>query len=288
MIAKIAFTNLQTALGQIYDNREAFTITQYIFEDIFKIYNSQSGKLLSETQLKELEIIQKRLLNYEPWQHITGFADFYGLKFQVSSDVLIPRPETEELVALILNHIKPKQRILDIGTGSGCIPITLKKKHGHLEVFGLDISEVALKIAQKNAELNKVEINWQQTNILEQSEWNRVGAEQFDIIVSNPPYVLESDKSEMHRNVLEFDPELALFVADETPLLFYNTIADFALQYLKPNGQLYFEIHQDFGQQTADLLESKGFKDVKIVKDLFENDRIVFGNILPYYGNRNT
>ena len=221
-------------------------------------------------------------MNYEPWQHVTGFADFYGLKFQVSPDVLVPRPETEELVALILENVKPKQRVLDIGTGSGCIPITLKKKHEHLEVFSLDVSVAALEIAQKNAVLNKVKINWRQANILEQSEWRRVGAEQlekgFDIIVSNPPYVLESDKSEMHRNVLEFDPELALFVADETPLLFYNAIADFALQYLKPNGQLYFEIHQDFGQQTVELLKQKGFTNVILEKDLFGNDRMVIGN----------
>jgi release factor glutamine methyltransferase len=279
MIAKIAFNNLQTALIQIYDNREAFTITQYIFEDIFKIYNPQSEKLLSEAEIQELKIIQSRLLSYEPWQHITGFADFYGLKFHVSANVLIPRPETEELVQLILENIKPKQKVLDIGTGSGCIPISIKKKHEHLSVFGLDISESALAIAKENSSLNKVEINWRQANILEKSEWNRVGVELFDIIVSNPPYVLESDKNEMHRNVLEFDPKLALFVADETPLLFYDAIADFALQYLKSNGQLYFEIHQDFGPQTVDLLESKGFKNVKIVKDLFENDRIVFGNI---------
>ena len=279
MIAKIAFNNLQTALIQIYDNREAFTITQYIFEDIFKIYNPQSEKLLSEAEIQELKIIQSRLLSYEPWQHITGFADFYGLKFHVSANVLIPRPETEELVQLILENIKPKQKVLDIGTGSGCIPISIKKKHEHLSVFGLDISESALAIAKENSSLNKVEINWRQANILEKSEWNRVGVELFDIIVSNPPYVLESDKNEMHRNVLEFDPKLALFVADETPLLFYDAIADFALQYLKSNGQLYFEIHQDFGPQTVDLLESKGFKNVKIVKDIFENDRIVFGNI---------
>lgn len=283
MIAKIAFNNLQTALIQIYDNREAFTITKYIFEDIFKIYNPQSEKQFSEMEIEQLKTIQNRLLSYEPWQHITGFADFYGSKFQVSTDVLIPRPETEELVQLILENIKPKQRILDIGTGSGCIPITLKKKHEHLTVFGLDVSESALAIAKENANLNKVEINWRQANILEKLEWNRVGAEQpeekFDIIVSNPPYVLESDRNQMHRNVLDFDPELALFVADETPLLFYNAIADFALQYLKPNGQLYFEIHQDFGPQTVDLLKQKGFLKVVLEKDLFGNDRMVVGNI---------
>ena len=121
MIAKTAFTNLKTALTSIYDNREAHTISKYIFEDIFKIFNTQSEKLLSETQVKELDEIQKRLLNYEPWQHIVGFADFYGLKFHVSPNVLIPRPETEELVHLILENVKPKQTILDIGTGSGCM-----------------------------------------------------------------------------------------------------------------------------------------------------------------------
>jgi len=280
MIAKTAFTNLQTALCSIYDNREAHTIARYIFEDIFNIFNTQSEKQLSDTQVSELKTIQKRLLNYEPWQHIVGFADFYGLKFRVSPDVLIPRPETEELVHLVLEHVKPLQTILDIGTGSGSIPISIKKKYEHLEVFGLDISEAALNIAKQNAELNQVQINWRQANILNQNEWNRVGENQkFDIIVSNPPYVLESDKTEMHRNVLDFDPELALFVANETPLLFYDAISNFALQYLKPNGQLYFEIHQDFGQQTTTLLENKGFRNVKVVKDLYQNDRIVFGNI---------
>jgi|TARA_B110000285_G_C15115511_1_gene613806 release factor glutamine methyltransferase len=280
MVSKIAFQNLHNALQTIYDNREAFTISTYIFEDIFKIYNTQSEKTLSKSQVTQLDEIQNRLLKYEPWQHIVGFADFYGSKFHVSPDVLVPRPETEELVQLILDHVKPMQTVLDIGTGSGCIPISIKKKYEHLMVFGLDVSEAALEIARKNAELNQVEINWRQADILNPKEWSRVGANQkFDIIVSNPPYVLESDKSKMHQNVLEFDPELALFVADETPLLFYDAIADFALQYLNANGQLYFEIHQDFGQQTVALLEKKGFTEVKLVKDLFGNDRIVAGNI---------
>jgi release factor glutamine methyltransferase len=279
MTAKTAFLQLHQALLSIYDNREARTISTYIFEDIFKIFNAQSEKTLSAPQVTQLNEIQKRLLNYEPWQHVVGFADFYGSKFHVSPDVLVPRPETEELVQLILDHVNPLQTILDIGTGSGCIPISIKKKYEHLTVFGLDVSEAALEIARKNATLNQVEIHWRQADILNSNEWSRVGAEQFDIIVSNPPYVLESDKSKMHRNVLEFDPELALFVADETPLLFYDTIVDFAVQYLKPNGQLYFEIHQDFGQQTVALLESKGFRNVAIVKDLYGNDRIVFGNI---------
>lgn len=277
MIAKIAFHNLQHALQTIYDNREAHTISTYIFEDIFKIYNTQSEKTLSELQVTQLDEIQNRLLNYEPWQHIVGFADFYGLKFHVSPDVLIPRPETEELVHLILERVKPKQTILDIGTGSGCIPISIKKKHEHLTVFGLDISEAALKMAQKNADFNHVNINWRQANILNQAEWGRVGETQFDIIVSNPPYVLESDKSKMHQNVLDFDPQLALFVADETPLLFYDAIANFALKYLQPNGQLYFEIHQDFGPQTVKLLEKKGFSEIELIQDLYGNNRIVFG-----------
>lgn len=278
MTAKTAFEQLYNALLSIYDNREAHTISTYIFEDVFKIFNPQSEKILSELQVTQLNEIQNRLLNYEPWQHVVGFADFYGSKFHVSPDVLVPRSETEELVQLILDNVKPMQTILDIGTGSGCIPISIKKKYEHLTVFGLDISEAALKIARQNAALNQVEINWRQADILNSNEWSRVGG-QFDIIVSNPPYVLESDKSKMHRNVLDFDPELALFVADETPLLFYNAIADFALQYLKPNGQLYFEIHQDFGKETAELLRNKGFRNVAIVKDLFNNERIIFGKI---------
>jgi release factor glutamine methyltransferase len=278
MEIKNAFENLKAALSTIYDLREATTISRYIFEDLFKIKQIFSQKTLSINEIEVLKTVQKRLLAHEPWQHVVGFADFYGLKMHVSPDVLIPRPETEELVEWILEGLKPQQTVLDIGTGSGCIPIVLKKRRPNVEVFGLDVSKNALEIAQKNALLNKVQIQWLNIDILKNDEQKKIGEREFDVIVSNPPYILESDKGFMQKNVLDFEPHLALFVTDESPLLFYEKIADVALKHLKENGFLYFEIHQNFGKQTVELLEKKGFKNIILKKDLYEADRMVRGN----------
>ncbi len=280
MEIKNAFENLKAALSTIYDLREATTISRYIFEDLFKIKQVFSQKTLSINEIEVLRIVQKRLLAHEPWQHVVGFADFYGLKMHVSTDVLIPRPETEELVEWILEDLKPQQTVLDIGTGSGCIPIVLKKRQPNAEVFGLDVSKNALEIAQKNAFLNKVQIQWLNIDILKDDEQRKIGEREFDVIVSNPPYILESDKGFMQKNVLDFEPHLALFVTDESPLLFYEKIADFASKHLKKNGFLYFEIHQNFGKKTVELLEKKGFKNIILKKDLYEADRMVRGNHL--------
>lgn len=217
----------------------------------------------------------------KPIQHILGKAHFYGLEFSVNEHTLIPRPETEELVDMILRNVKnnPKKeslRILDIGTGSGCIAISLQKHLPNARVYALDVSEKALNVAKKNAEMNQVSVQFAQADVLSLKDLNVFSEAdlQFDIIVSNPPYVRNLEKAEMQKNVLEFEPNLALFVADDNPLIFYDTIANLAKAHLVKDGSLYFEINQYLGQEMKHLLEEKGFLNVAIHKDTFGVDRI--------------
>jgi len=226
----------------------------------------------------------------KPIQYIIGETEFYGLPFKVDKNVLIPRPETEELVDWVLKDNKQKKienrklQILDIGTGSGCIAISLAKNLPNAEVYALDVSTKALKIAQENAKLNNVNIHFIEGDILNtdvtSSAVERYQSEKylllkFDIIVSNPPYVRELEKQEIQNNVLENEPHLALFVADKDPLLFYDKIADFAKAHLAKNEQLYVEINQYLGKETVKLLNQKGFTDIILRKDLIENDRMI-------------
>ncbi|SMC76142.1 peptide chain release factor N(5)-glutamine methyltransferase [Cellulophaga tyrosinoxydans] len=211
-----------------------------------------------------------------PIQHIIGKTHFMDLEFLVDKNVLIPRPETEDLVRWIFDDIKNHQEaitILDIGTGSGCIPIALKKQLPNAKVATLDISDKALKIATQNAKNNSVQIEFIHANILEIDKLHQ----KFDIIVSNPPYVRELEKKEMHKNVLQHEPELALFVSDEDPLLFYRKIASFAVNNLNDGGALYFEINQYLGKETKQLLDSTNFSDIELRQDLFGNDRMLKG-----------
>ncbi len=215
-----------------------------------------------------------RLLNNEPIQYILGVTEFYGYPFKCRKGALIPRGETEELVHLILKENKDeKLRIIDLGTGTGCIPISIKKERKNAEVHAVDISDEALQLATENAKLNDTEIIFHQYDVLEKT-WPLEKA-YFDIIVSNPPYIRNSEKKEMEQNVLDFEPHLALFVTDNDPLLFYRAIAKKAADYLKEAGQLYFEINEAFGKETAELLNSLGFKSISIIKDLHNKDRIV-------------
>ncbi|WP_262903971.1 peptide chain release factor N(5)-glutamine methyltransferase [Polaribacter gangjinensis] len=228
----------------------------------------------------------KRLKNQEPIQYILGKTEFFGLPFLVDKNTLIPRPETEELVAWIIDEVKilnkkssTKITLLDIGTGSGCIPISLAKNINFATISGIDISEKALKVALKNAELNQVSISFFEMDILKIAdlcflfEYN--SKSNFDIIVSNPPYVRELEKKAMNKNVLENEPHQALFVSDENPLVFYEKIADLALLHLSKDGVLFFEINQYLGNQTVDILLNKGFKNVELRKDIFGNDRMI-------------
>ena len=243
--------------------------------DLKKISISISDNHLSESELLMHRSIIKRLLTHEPIQHIIGEVEFYGLPFHVNSTVLVPRPETEELVDLIIQEAHHKNlHILDIGTGSGCIPICLKNNLPSSTITGIDVSKEAIEVANENSELNKLEVSFLKKNILTS---DLSDLPQQDIIVSNPPYVLESDKKQMSKNVLDFDPHLALFVDDTTPLLFYKRITELAKEKLKSNGMLFFEIHENFAKETEQLLIDNGFTHVKTVQDMQGKDRMVWG-----------
>ncbi|APY07454.1 protein-(glutamine-N5) methyltransferase, release factor-specific [Winogradskyella sp. J14-2] len=241
---------------------------------------------LSKSETDVFFELLEGLKQQKPIQYLLGEIEFYGLQFKVNENVLIPRPETEELVDWIINDAKSKIqnsetiKILDIGTGSGCIAISLAKHLPEAQVFAVDISESALEIAKENADRNGVEVKFIKTNILEFSLWEDVALRQkgfFDIIVSNPPYVRELEKQEIKPNVLDNEPHLALFVENENPLLFYKAITDFAVDKLKSNGSLYFEINQYLGQETKQLLVDAEFKAVELRKDLNGNDRMLKG-----------
>lgn len=228
---------------------------------------------ISNTDLSFLETALKKLKKQIPIQYIIGVTEFYGLPFKVNSSVLIPRPETEELVEWILSEHKSTQplTILDIGTGSGCIAISLAKNLPNANVYAMDISSEAIKTASQNAKNNEVKVTFIEENILTLIKLPL----QFDIIVSNPPYVRELEKNKMQHNVLQNEPHVALFVKDENPLLFYDKIADLAKNHLSKNSALYFEINQYLGKETVDLLSSKGFKNVLLKKDIFGADRML-------------
>lgn len=210
-----------------------------------------------------------------PIQYILGKTNFYGLDFFLNNNVLIPRPETEELVDWIINDIKNKNySVIDIGTGSGCIAISVSK-HSNANVTALDVSKEALEIAKKNALSNNTQIHFIEDDILKPLK----DYPKYNVIVSNPPYVRHLEKKEIEANVLENEPHLALFVEDENPLIFYDAIANFALKNLSEEGLLYFEINQYLGKETVDLLKSKGFRKIELKKDIFGNDRMIKAQI---------
>lgn len=263
----------------IYDEVEAesfFYLTLEKFHRLRRIDLAlQPNFEIGENEAEKWKSVLTDLKKQKPIQYILGETEFYGLPFLVNKDVLIPRPETEELVELILVESRKSKvkslRILDIGTGSGCIPISLKKNLPDAKVFAVDVSENALEVAKENAKLNSVEVNFIKINILETEDLEQ----QFDIIVSNPPYVRMLEKDEIKSNVLEFEPHLALFVEDNDPLLFYRKIAQLAKKNLNENGKLYFEINQYLGKETVGLLESLGFTNIKLLKDIYGNDRMI-------------
>ncbi len=234
---------------------------------------------ISEAQFQQWESIRLRLQNQEPIQYILGSTSFYGLPFTVNPAVLIPRPETEELVEWILKSFafnrqqttNNGQLLLDIGTGSGCIAIALAKNLPEAQVFALDVSDKALEIARLNAQRNAVQIKFISQNILETQKLDQ----QFDVIVSNPPYVRELEKHEIQANVLEHEPHLALFVADDDALLFYRKIGELAFDFLTPKGNLFVEINQYLGEDTLQLFRSIGFTNLELKKDLYGNDRMI-------------
>lgn len=227
---------------------------------------------LSESKRQELENILLRLRKYEPIQYIRGIANFLGRSFYVAPGVLIPRPETEELVELIISENRTDApAVLDIGTGSGCIAISLSLGIPQTEVTAWDISESALAIACHNNQMLQSTVTFERRDVLADVQCRQ----QFDIIVSNPPYVTESEKREMELNVLDWEPEIALFVPDADPLLFYRRIAVLGRDLLKSGGQLYFEINRTYGDETVGMLTGLGYRHLRVIKDISGNDRIV-------------
>lgn len=279
-------------LNGLYEPGEIEEFIFYSFAGILGYSRSElslnAETTITESELLKLNAIVKRLKKQEPIQYILQEAWFFGMKLKVSPAVLIPRPETEELVEWILKNgnasrtkkaASERLKILDIGTGSGCIAIALKKQIAEAEVFALDISTDALDMAKQNAELNSVLVNFIEADILSKSglaaDLGRQDVNGFDLIVSNPPYVPESEKKSLRSNVLHFEPHRALFVADDDPLLFYRKISEFAKAMLRPGGSLFFEVNESKGTEIADLLRLEGFSTVEVKKDINGKDRMI-------------
>jgi release factor glutamine methyltransferase len=282
MTLKECRLHIHEALSKIYPKTEIDSFFFLMIEEKLNLQRIDTvlkpDLLISQDNLTTFLKIIKRLQNEEPIQYILKKTSFYGLPFIVDKNTLIPRPETEELVAWIIEeaskgklHKKDKISILDIGTGTGCIPISLAKNLIKSSVSAIDISQKALLIAKKNALLNNTKIDFFEMDILNTESL----PQKFDIIVSNPPYVRELEKTEIKKNVLQNEPHLALFVDNNNPLLFYKKIADLAIEYLRQDGLLFFEINQYLEKETVKMLEMKGFKNIELRKDLFGNYRMI-------------
>jgi len=269
-------SEIDTFLFLLLEEYLNFKRIDIVLKSNFEISSEDLIRLKSSTKLLEQEI---------PIQYILGKTEFYGFPFILNKHVLIPRPETEELVNTVLNKVskleplhpiekEKKLKILDIGTGSGCIPISLKKNLPFAEITAIDISNEALTIAKKNASLNKVDINLIQQDILKTTELD----DMYDIIVSNPPYVRASEIKEIKNNVLKNEPHIALFVEDNNPLIFYAKITELAKNYLTKNGVLFFEINQYLGKETVELIKLKGFNKIQLKQDIFGHDRIIIAS----------
>lgn len=270
-------SEIDTFLFLLLEEYLNFKRIDVVLKSNFEISPEDLTLLKSSTKLLEQEV---------PIQYILGKTEFYGFPFILNEHVLIPRPETEELVTSVLSKIsklerlhpiekEKKLKILDIGTGSGCIPISLKRSLPFAEITAIDIANEALIIAQKNASLNKVNINFIQQNILKTTGLDDI----YDIIISNPPYVRVSEKIEIKNNVLKNEPHLALFVKDNNPLIFYSKIAELAKSHLTKNGTLFFEINQYLGKETVELIKLKGFNKIQLKKDIFGHDRIIIASL---------
>lgn len=277
------FIVLRTALQALYPLGEASAIARWVLAEAFGISQTDIyiGKDIqfSEDDERKLENIIQRLSNYEPVQYILGHTWFCGRRFEVAPGVLIPRPETEELIGHVLQTLSVIPcRVLDIGTGSGCIPITLFHHWPDSHVEGWDISPEALAIARNNNQAHGTSVHFALYDILTLQKSQLLQMEGFDLIVSNPPYIKQCERAQMERNVLDWEPELALFVPDEDPLLFYRTIVQLASDgLLNSGGSLCFEINREYGAETIALLEDAGFVQVQLLKDISGNDRIVVG-----------
>jgi len=274
---KKVISKIKNELKDIYPKEEIESFIFLIFEHVLglsrtKLLTSYDDEFPNDKYAK-IENFIADLKNSKPIQHIIGETSFYNLIFKVNSNVLIPRPETEELVDWIIkDHKGDSKSILDIGTGSACIAIALSKNLKKSKVFALDISEKALDIARENSKLNHVDITFLKFDILNEGHMLK---DKFDIIVSNPPYITEKEKKLMQKNVLNYEPELALFVPDEDPLRFYKAIINFAQNHLNPNGEVYFEINEAFGKEMMNIFNEDLFSEVLLKKDINGKDRMI-------------
>ncbi|MDQ8012075.1 MAG: peptide chain release factor N(5)-glutamine methyltransferase [Flavobacterium nitrogenifigens] len=271
-------------LSPFYDAYEAESFFYLILEDKHKLRQIDLALnhelMFDENDFEIWDELLKQLKKEVPIQYLLGKTNFYGLDFEVNENVLIPRPETEELVEWIINENatpdkSKKIRILDIGTGSGCIAISLAKNLPNAEVVAIDVSKKAIETAKRNAVQNNVEVTFVMLDILKEEELRC----QFDIIVSNPPYVRNLEKEEIKKNVLDYEPHLALFVEDNDALVFYRKIASLAKNALLEKGKLYFEINQYLGKEMIDLLEGMSFQNIELRKDIYDNDRMLKGSV---------
>ena len=280
--------SIQQRLAEVMDAGEARAVSLLLFEKLFgmTVADVLSGKdeTLKDDEKRMLLMCVERIAKGEPVQYVMGRCDFNGLELKVAPGVLIPRPETEELVKSCVGHYdrESKVKVLDIGTGSGCIALSIKHRLHNADVTGWDVSDDALSIAVGNAERLALNVAFQHHDILDIDNEIKDITPEFDIIISNPPYVCECEKKDMERRVLDFEPKMALFVPDSDPLRFYRHITAFAIKALKQGGRLFFETNRAYSDDVAKLLSENGFVNVKKLTDSFGNDRIVHGTLYRY------
>jgi release factor glutamine methyltransferase len=277
---KDAYDQFKITLAPLYGLQEADAMASLVLSDLTgyskaKLKAFTDDPIIEEHQ-KQLHQILPELATGKPVQYVLGHTHFYGLDFKVSPAVLIPRPETEELVQWVLETMKEFKNpvVLDIGTGSGCIPITIKNQEPYSNVFAVDISNDALAVAKINANYNKVDVQFVEADILN-LQASPIEEQMYQIIISNPPYVTETDKLQMHQNVTDFEPHTALFVPDNNPLVFYIAIAAFASTHLSKAGFLFFEINESYGDATLHMLKEKGFVNAELRQDMMGKDRMI-------------
>lgn len=272
-------SSVRKQLEACYPAQEAANIARLLCCEVLKQssvdYYLDKDITLSPKAEQDTRLIICRLLRSEPVQYVLGEARFLGRDFRVCPDVLIPRPETEELVELMLGELPPQAKVLDIGTGSGCIAVSLAKELPQAQVSAWDVSEAALEVARTNCERWGVSVRLEQRDVLTHEPEERAV---LDAIVSNPPYITECEKREMEPNVLDWEPALALFVPDDDPLRFYRRIAVLGLQLLKPGGRLYFEINRAYGNLTLQMLDELGYRGIRLLQDISRNDRFVIAD----------
>ena len=274
MKISLAYQNFVSDCSPVMGEREAASVARIVFEDVFGITNFQRQDKFGLQEQERLAEIQNALKDNLPVQYIIGQADFYGLKFNVNESVLIPRPETEELVHWVLESIDTGKsyKVLDIGTGSGCIPIALKRANLQLSVYASDISAAALEVARSNAELNSATVQFYQFDILDESQWPEAN---LDIIVSNPPYIPRTESHLLGQSVAKYEPDLALFVEGEDALLFYRKIIAFAQRQLNKGGQVFFEVNEFNATEVVKLLIGHKFQKIRLKRDMQNKDRMV-------------